>query len=87
MMPSSNEPLPEPVVEEPKKTDAEEIADLKVKADVITIQIKQLDDMAHQYKMRAMIADSQIVSLTEDLDEAKKKMSELEEKQKGVTLQ
>lgn len=87
-MPSLNEPEPiEPVVEEPKKTDAEEISYLKTKADVISIQIKQLDDISHQYRIRQMVADSQIVSLTEDLDEAKKKMSELENKQKGVLLQ
>ena len=64
----------------------EEIADLKLKADVIDLQIKQLDDISHQYGIRQMIADAQIVSLTEDLDEAKKKMNELEEKQKGVQL-
>lgn len=75
--PLENEPLPE----DPKKPDSEEIVELKNKVKAIDVEIKRLDDISHQYGIRQMIADSQIVSLTEDLDEAKKKMSELEERE------
>jgi hypothetical protein len=74
---------------EPKKTDAEEIVDLKKEAARLDTNIKQLDDMAHQYGIRQMVAEAQVVVLTEQLDEAKKRISELEEaeqKRKGVYL-
>lgn len=79
MCPLKDEAItPEPI--EVKSNEAE-IADLKIKASVLDTNIKQLDDIAHQYGIRQMIAESQVVSLTEDLKEAKRRISELEERE------
>lgn len=62
-----------------------EIEDLKKQILLLTTSISQLEDVIHQYSMRETIAKVTMDAQLEEMDEAKKRISELENK-RGVTL-